>query len=142
MQVKIKKLHPSAQKPTYGSEGAAAFDVYALERTVVPACSAETVATGISFELPPNHALFVYSRSGHGFKHGIRLANSVGVLDADYRGGLFVRLANDSLRPYTVQAGERIAQCVVMPVPHCEFEEVHALEYSARGENGFGSTGR
>ena len=98
--MKICKTHPDAIIPTYGTEGAACFDLYAV------ACEKETFVhssvifrTGLSFEIPEGYAMLVFSRSGHGFKNDIRLANGVGIIDADYRGEVMVKLTNDNRDP-------------------------------------------
>lgn len=141
MQLKIKKLHADAQLPTYGTADAACFDLYALTDVSVPSSSSAAVKTGLAIEVPPGHALMVYSRSGHGFKNGIRLSNTTGIVDSDYRGEVMVKLHNDSTTDFQVRAGDRIAQGMVIPVPKCSFEEVTELSDTARGTGGFGSTG-
>lgn len=144
MNVKIKKIHPDAKVPVYGSKGAACFDLYAAniidttsenERTV-------TYGTGLQFEVPEGHVMMVYSRSGHGFNHGITLANSTGVIDADYRGEVCVKLRKLGDDTDGLPAvGERIAQAMIIPVEQVVFEEVDKLSSTERGEGGFGSTG-
>ncbi len=141
MQLNIKKLHTNAQLPTYGTKDAACFDLYAFADVLVPAVSAAVVKTGITVEVPQGHALMVYSRSGHGFKNGVRLGNCVGIIDADYRGEVMVKLQNDSCLDFEVRAGDRIAQGMVVPVPQCSFAEVAELSETERGVGGFGSTG-
>ncbi len=143
MQIKVKKLLPIAQLPTLGSSGAACFDVYATTVEAVQVTKETPVifGTGLAFEIPVNHVMLVYSRSGHGFKSDIRLSNAVGVLDSDYRGELKVKLAADGA-PYNVLAGERIAQVMVIPVPTVCFELVDELNTTDRGIGGFGSSGR
>lgn len=146
MNVKIKKIHPDAKVPVYGSKGAACFDLYAAniidlngidddKRTV-------TYGTGLQFEVPEGHVMMVYSRSGHGFKHGITLANSTGVIDADYRGEVCVKLRKLGVDIHGMPAvGERIAQAMIIPVQQVTFEEADELSNTERGEGGFGSTG-
>jgi dUTP diphosphatase len=145
MNVKIKKIDPDAKVPVYGSAGAACFDLYAAniidvnddngERTV-------TYGTGLQFEVPEGHVMMVYSRSGHGFKHGITLANSTGVIDADYRGEVCVKLRKLGTDIHGMPAvGERIAQAMIVPVEQVAFEETDELSDTERGEGGFGSTG-
>lgn len=142
MKLQVKLLSDKAQLPIYATEGAAAFDVTATHCGIVPACSAEIFSTGLSFEIPPGFYLEVVSRSGHGFNKGIRLANSVGVIDSDYRGELKVKLHNDSTVPYQVKFGERIAQVILKRYEKAEFVFVDELSSTARGSNGFGSTGK
>lgn len=145
MNVKIKKIDSEAKVPVYGSKGAACFDLYAAniidvtddndERTV-------TYGTGLQFEVPEGHVMMVYSRSGHGFKHGITLANSTGVIDADYRGEVCVKLRKNGHDIHGMPCvGERIAQAMIIPVQQVTFEEADELSDTERGEGGFGSTG-
>lgn len=85
--------------------------------------------------------MLIYSRSGHGFKHGVRLANAVGVIDSDYRGEVQVKLVNDGGMPFYVNKGDRIAQAMLVPVQQFQLAEVEDLSETARGAGGFGSTG-
>jgi len=136
MKIKIKRLHPSAVIPKYATDGSAAFDITAVRK------SGNIYDTGLAFELPKGHALFIYSRSGHAFKDDIRLANCVAVIDHDYRGEVKIKLAYDGNGfRNSPQAGERIAQGVILKLPKIEFEEVDELTNTDRGEDGFGSTG-
>ena len=130
--------------PAYMSGGAAGADVVAAvgadlvlapgERALVP--------TGFALEVPDGLEVQVRPRSGLAAKHGVTLLNSPGTIDSDYRGPVGVVLVNLGREPYTVRRGERIAQLVVAPVLRAAFREVEALGASARGEGGFGSTGR
>lgn len=144
MNVKIKKIHPDAKAPVYGSKGAACFDLYAA-RVINTADDIEltvTYGTGLQFEVPEGHVMMIYSRSGHGFKHGITLVNSTGVIDADYRGEVCVKLRKTRIDMYGMpDVGERIAQAMILPVEQVAFEEVDELSDTARGKGGFGSTG-
>ena len=142
MELKFKKLAPAATLPTYGTKGAACFDLYALESSVVPSGGAMTIRTGLAVEVPEGHAMMIYSRSGHGFKNGLRLSNGTGVIDSDYRGEIMVRLHNDGQAPYEVQVGERIAQAMVIPAVRVQVMETGELGHTERGEGGFGSTGK
>lgn len=144
MNVKIKKIHPDAKVPVYGSKGAACFDLYAA-RVINTADDIEltvTYGTGLQFEVPEGHVMMIYSRSGHGFKHGITLVNSTGVIDADYRGEVCVKLRKTRIDMHGMpDVGERIAQAMILPVEQVAFEEVDELSDTARGKGGFGSTG-
>ncbi|MDP2263265.1 MAG: dUTP diphosphatase [Hydrogenophaga sp.] len=142
MVVKIKLLSEAARVPTYGSAGAACFDLYAADTVAIAPGRAATVKTDVAFEVPEGYALNVYSRSGHGYKNGLRLVNSVGKVDSDYRGEVVARLHNDSTQPYVVALGERVAQAEIVPVPRIEFVVVDELSATARGTGGFGSTGK
>ena len=144
MELKIKRLHPDAIMPTYGSDGAACFDLYAVH------CSPNTEVyaprnfqTGLAVEVPKGYALMIYSRSGHGFNSDTRLANCVGVVDSDYRGEVMVKLTRDgSWSAYLrVSPGDRIAQAMLIPVPRLKLVEVDELSETVRGAGGFGSTG-
>ena len=145
MQLKIKKLRDSARIPCRATDGAAGMDLYACidaDITLAPQQLA-VVPTGIAIELPDNGcAAFLYARSGLGVKHGICLANGVGVIDSDYRGEVCVGLCNVSDKPYVIAPGERVAQMVIAPVLTPEVEEVGELSDTQRGSGGFGSTGR
>lgn len=142
MDIKIKKLHPSAKEPTYGTDGAACFDLYSVTDTVVHARDSEVMRTGLAFEIPEGYVMNIYSRSGHGFKSDVRLSNCVGKIDSDYRGEVMVKLANDNNDvALIVKTGDRIAQAEITPVIRAEFKEVEELPDTKRGESGFGSTG-
>lgn len=144
MNVKIKKIHPEAKVPVYGSAGAACFDLYAASIIGTESETDRTVlyGTGLQFEVPEGHVMMIYSRSGHGFKHGITLANSTGVIDADYRGEVMVKLTKRDTSIHGMPAvGERIAQAMIIPVEKVVFDEVGELSDTKRGAGGFGSTG-
>ncbi|RKW38772.1 MAG: dUTP diphosphatase [Lautropia sp.] len=128
--------------PRYASHGAACFDIETNESGQVPAHGSHTFGTGIHVQLHPGQALLVYSRSGMAFKHGVRLVNSVGVIDSDYRGEIQVGLRNDTDTPYSVKKGDRVAQGLIMPVRRVEWVKLKELDPTARGHGGFGSTGR
>lgn len=140
--VKIKKLNHLASIPVPATKGAACFDLKSTGEGVVLAAGSKTFGTGLSFEIPEGYAMMIYSRSGHGFNNGVRLANCVGVIDSDYRGEVKVKLTSDD-RYYNmgVEVGQSIAQAMIVPVPVVAFEEVEDLSETARGEGGFGSTG-
>lgn len=146
MNMKIKKLRPDAVTPEYATPGAACFDIRAafdgLSKQPNPSEPA-TIGTGLAFEVPADHVMLVFSRSGHGFNNAARLANCVGVIDSDYRGELLVKIARDSWKtaPLTIRNGDRIAQAMVIPVQQVAFEEVDELSTTERGAAGFGSTG-
>lgn len=142
ISVKVKKLHPDARLPVYGTDGAACFDLAALDSNYVAEESTARIRTGLSFEIPEGHVMLIFSRSGHGFKNNVRLANCVGVIDADYRGEVMVKLTKDSGHAlFTIEPGDRIAQAMVIPFPRVTFEEVEELSSTERGTGGFGSTG-
>ena len=138
MEIKIKKLHPDAIVPTYGTEHAAAFDLYALED--VQAATRAVINTGLAFEIPKGCAMFIKPRSGLAFKQGVEAFQ--GTIDSDYRGEVKVLLTtNDTEQGIAVAKGDRIAQAIVIPVPKVSFEEVTELSDTLRGSGGFGHTG-
>lgn len=134
----VKRLHPEAKLPVYASAGAACFDLSALHGGEVSPTG--RFRTGLAFEVPVGHVMLVFSRSGQGFNHDVRLANCVGVIDSDYRGEVQVKLAADGA-PFNVMQGDRIAQAMVLPVQQMAFVEVDELGSTERGAGGFGSTG-
>lgn len=138
--LKIKRLHPRAIMPRYATAGAACFDLHALEGA--SGRKSAVIRTGLAFEIPEGYALMIYSRSGMAFKQDIRLANCVGVIDSDYRGEVMVKLTKDDGNPeFHVNAGDRIAQAMLIPVPQVELVETDTLHDTARGAAGLGSTG-
>ncbi len=144
MNVKVKKLHPNAMLPTYGSLEAAGADLYACLEEPVTIQAGETcfIPTGIALEVPKGCAGLVYARSSMGAKRGLAPANKVGVIDSDYRGEIRVVLHNHSKLPQTVEPGERIAQFIITPVLTPVYEEAAELSDTSRGAGGFGSTGK
>lgn len=143
--VKIKRLDARAQVPAYATAGAAAADLCALldvPMTLAPMQRA-LVPTGLAIELPGAECVaLVYARSGLSIKHGVCMANGVGVIDSDYRGELRVPLVNLSDTAYTIQPGERVAQLCIAPVWQANFVLSEDLSDTDRGTGGFGSTGK
>ena len=135
--------------PSYETPGAAGADIRANLRpedrasgfTLDPMHRA-IVPTGIRVEIPVGFEMQIRPRSGLAVKHGITLPNTPGTIDSDYRGPLGVALINLGAEPYTIQHGDRIAQMIIAPVVQVGFEVVEALSDTARGEGGFGSTGK
>jgi dUTP pyrophosphatase len=144
MKINVKKMIPTAKLPTRGSEYAAGYDLYAaLEETVVIAPHQTVmVSTGLAMEIPEGYFGAIFARSGLASKEGLRPANCVGVVDADYRGPFMIAVHNDSETERKVEPEERIAQLVVMPFLPVEFNTVDELAETVRGEGGFGSTGK
>ena len=141
--INIKKLDPNAKIPTFGSEFAAGFDLYACntDPIIIPAGQTVLMHTGLAMEIPVGYGGFVYARSGLATKKGLAPANKVGVIDADYRGEIMVSLHNHSDAVQEIADGERIAQLVITPFLRAEFTETDELSDTVRGEGGFGSTG-
>ena len=144
MKIKVKKLNENAILPTYGSASAAGADLYNLPGAdvVIPAHETVMVHTGLAMEIPEGYAGFLFARSGIASKRGLAPANKVGVIDSDYRGEFMVALHNHSNVDATIVGGERIAQLCILPVLQAEFLVAEELGETARGEGGFGSTGK
>lgn len=142
--VRVKRLHPNAILPAYGSAEAAGADLYACLDTPVTIAPGETawIPTGIALEVPKGCAGLVYARSSLGTKRGLAPANKVGVIDSDYRGQIQVVLLNHGQQPQRIEHGERVAQFVITPVLQPVYEEAQELTDTSRGAGGFGSTGK
>lgn len=142
--VRYKLLDPRAKAPLYATPGAAAADLCALldEPLTIAPMQRVLVPTGLAIELPgPDCVALVYARSGLSIKHGLCMANGVGVIDSDYRGELRVALHNHSKYETSIEPYERVAQLLVLPYACAQFEEAEELSDTARGAGGFGSTG-
>ncbi|PVF95741.1 deoxyuridine 5'-triphosphate nucleotidohydrolase [Serendipita vermifera] len=135
----IKRLNENARLPTRGSALAAGYDLYAGEEKVVPAGGKALVNTGISLAVPVGTYGRVAPRSGLASKHMI--ATGAGVVDADYRGPLYVLLFNHSDQDFNIAIGDRIAQLILEKIETPPVLEVESLEETLRGAGGFGSTG-
>lgn len=136
-------LEKGAQMPTYAHEGDAAADLYAADTVVVPAHSiGNMIRTGVHIGLPERWVAYIVPRSSTGAKTPLRLSNSVGVIDSGYRGPLGVLYDNISDSDYTINAGDRIAQLIVMPSYSFKAKQVEKLDETERGEDGFGSSGK
>lgn len=143
MELRIAKLKDEAVLPRRAHEGDAGLDLYACEPAHLGPGERWSVGTGVAVEIPAGHAGLVLPRSGLARDHGIALVNSPGLIDAGYRGEVRVLLLNtDPAEVFRVEAGERIAQLVIAPIALAEPVEVAELTDSARGDGGFGSSGR
>jgi len=141
LTVKVKKLHPEAQLPTYTRHGDAAMDVRSVEAVLINPGERRLIGTGVAFEVPFGYELQVRPRSGLALKHGISIVNTPGTLDSNYRGELGIILINHGSEPFSVAKGDRIAQIVFNKIEHTHIEEVDELSETNRGEGGFGSSG-
>lgn len=137
----VKLLNEYAQLPTRGSKDAAGLDLYCPFHIKVPADSQKKIPLGIAVEIPKGHMGLLVPRSSMS-KTPLRCANSVGIIDADYRGELSIAYENVSCSDYTIFRGDRIAQLVIVPIAIVDVEEVNSLSETERGIGGYGSTGR
>ncbi|MET0558287.1 MAG: dUTP diphosphatase [Solirubrobacterales bacterium] len=143
MNLAVAKLTPDARLPTRAHEGDAGLDLYASEQAHIGPGERWGVGTGVAVEIPEGHAGLVLPRSGLAREHGISLVNSPGLIDSGYRGELRVLLLNnDPAETFRVEAGDRIAQLVLVPIALASPVEVESLTDSVRGGGGFGSSGR
>lgn len=139
MNIKVK-LDAGARMPTRAHEWDAGLDIYARETQTVHARGSAKFDTGVHVALPNGTAGFLKSKSGLNVNHGI---TSEGVIDAGYTGSIVVKLYNNSAEDYTVNAGDKISQLVILPVViACPDKVITALEETERGDSGLGSTGR
>ena len=144
MIINVKKLAEDAIIPEYQTAGAAGFDFHALEEIYIYPGDISLVKTGLAFEIPEGYELQVIPRSGVSLKTKLRVANSPGCIDSDYRGEVCVIMENiskhDSRIPIIIKKHERIAQGKIVPIVRADFKQVSALSVTKRGEGGFGST--
>lgn len=142
VEILIKRLDPGLPLPARAHPGDAGTDLFAAQDAELAPGQRAIIPTGVAIALPDGYAAFVHPRSGLAARHGITLVNAPGTVDAGYRGEIRVTLLNtDTERPVRLQRGDRIAQLVVQRVAYPVFHEVETLPGSARGEDGFGSTG-
>ncbi len=143
MVVKITKLSETASLPKRGSDQAAGYDLFADigEAEEIAPHETKLIPTGLAVAIPEGYFGGIYARSGLALKQGLRPANCVGVIDADYRGQVMVSLHNDTDSVRSIEPGTRIAQLVIQPFLDISFDEVDILPETERGEGGFGSTG-
>ena len=136
-------LDEGAHEPTYAHDSDAAADLYALEdMTLASHSTGNLVHTGVHIQLPEKWMAMIVPRSSIGMKTGLRLSNSVGIIDEQYLGELGVLYDNISDSDYTIHAGDRIAQLLIFPSYHFKAEVVDELQPTERGEGGFGSSGK
>jgi dUTP pyrophosphatase len=143
MRIRVKLLHPAAQLPAYahGPAEDAGLDICAVEDARLEPNVPVAVATGLALEIPPGYEAQIRPRSGLALRHAITLPNAPATIDPGYRGELKVILLNLGKAAYQVHAGDRIAQMVIARYEAIEWEE-NELGESARGQGGFGSSGR
>lgn len=145
--IDVKVLDPrlAERLPAHATPGSAGLDLRACldAPLVLEPGQAELLPTGLAIHIgDPGLAAMILPRSGLGHRHGIVLGNLVGLIDSDYQGPLMVSCWNRGRAPFTLEPFERIAQLVIVPVVQAGFRVVESFEQSARGEGGFGSTGK
>ena len=160
MRIKIKKLHPDAKIPQYATPGAAGFDLVAIENVDIEPGQTKLIKTGLAIEIPEGYELQIRPRSGISLKTPLRVPNSPGTVDSDYRSEICVIMENTAPKsnvgtkenfasgitritgPQKISKGDRIAQGVICPIIQGSFIEVEELSDTQRGAGGFGSTGK
>ena len=145
LRVLDERLGREFPMPHYATDGAAGMDMRACVEEALEIAPGDThlIPTGIAMHIEESGlAAMLLPRSGLGHKHGIVLGNLVGLIDSDYQGQVYISAWNRGKESFTLQPGERIAQMVIVPVVHAEFEVVEEFTASERGEGGFGHTGR
>lgn len=167
INVKICKLHADAQIPQYATDGSAGFDLVAIEDVVIAPGETALVRTGLAFEIPPGYEMQIRPRSGISLRTKLRVANSPGTIDSDFRAEVAVIVDNIAAIPsgetdyiatkldgstttvrgyvavgsYIIRKGDRIAQGVIAPVARASFEVADELSETERGSGGFGHSG-
>ena len=141
MHVSFTRLHGGAIPPSQSHPGDAGWDLRTVTAFDLAPAERLAVPTGLAVAIPPGHAGLVLPRSGHARRHGIGVVNAPGLIDSGYRGEIQVLLINHGNEAVSFEAGDRIAQLVIVAVPLLEFVELEHLDDTARGGAGFGSTG-
>lgn len=148
MKVKLKKLNENARVPEFATPGSFCFDIYGVEARRI-ADNVIEYSTGFAVEIPKGYGMFIYSRSGQGFKYQTRLSNCVGVIDSDYRGEVKVQLISDIIlldddeenpKYDPFDFSKAIAQAEIRKKTDVTFEVTEELSSTSRGKGGFGST--
>lgn len=138
-KIKVKKIHPKAKTPMYAHPGDAGMDLFAVEGATIAPGERIKVGTGITMEIPQGQVGLIWDKSGIATKLGLKVIG--GVIDSGYRGEIIIGILNISQEQVDLRQGEKIAQMLIQPIVASEFEEVDELSDTARGGNGFGSTG-
>jgi dUTP pyrophosphatase len=138
--VRVKRLHPAAKLPERGTDWAVGADLHCLEAFTIQPRERKSVPTGLAIEIPPGWYGRIAPRSGLAARHGIDTL--AGVIDPDYRGELMALIVNTGEAPVSFEAGERVAQLIIERAAICDYVWVDELGETARGDGGFGSTGK
>lgn len=141
LTLRVVRLDPTVPLPAYAHEGDAGLDLATTGEVTLAPMGRVAVPTGLAVAIPPGWVGLVHPRSGLARRHGVTVTNAPGTIDAGYRGEVVVLLINLGTEAVTLEAGDRIAQLLLQPVGRAEIVEVEALDETARGDGGFGSTG-
>ena len=143
-KIRVRLLRSTSKLPTYSSKSAAGADIYADIEDIlaIPPHSTAFVPSGFALEIPDGYVGLVCARIGLAARRGLAPANKIGVIDSDYRGEVTVAIHNHGTETACIEAGERIAQLLIVPVATPGFEAAEVLSDTERGAGGFGSTGR
>ena len=141
LDIKIKKLSKNVELPKQGTQGAAGIDFYLPQPVRFEPNRSKKVPLGVAVEIPEGYVMLLVPRSST-WKTPLRMPNSVGVIDSDYRGEVCALLRNTSDFTFSTDIGERLVQGVIVPVPSVQIKEVDELSETIRGGGGFGSTGK
>ncbi len=140
LTLKVKKLDKNAKLPVYAKEGDAACDLFALDNVEIKPGERVQVGTGIAVEFPEGYFGAIWDKSGLSHKHGLKTLG--GVVDSGYRGEVMVGMINLSNEKYTIEAGHKVAQMILQKREYTNIVESDTLSDSARGDSGFGSSGK
>ncbi len=140
MELLIKKLHIDGKLPSYAHDGDAGMDLYSAESMMVAVGERVLISTGVAMEIPMGYVGLIWDKSGLSNNHGLKTLG--GVIDAGYRGEVKVGVVNLGTSDYIMEAGHKIAQMLIQKVEHPQIVEVAELSEAARGDGGFGSTGK
>lgn len=140
MELKVKKVHPEAKLPTYANPHDAGMDWYALERVTLKPGEVGKVRSGVSIEIPEGYVGLFWDKSSVSTKGKIKSVG--GVIDAGYRGEVLMGVMNLGQEEYIFEKGDKVLQMLIQPVNIVEIEEAEELSETARGQGGFGSTGK
>ena len=137
----IKPMHTAFKCPTKATDGAGAYDLYMPEDGFIEDFDTCTVKLGFAAEVPKGYVALLFPRSGVGFKKGLELYNTCGIIDSDYRGEWVAKLQTKNGEAHEWVAGGRLIQMLIVPVADVEFHVTDTLDETDRAEGGFGSTG-
>lgn len=140
-KIRVQKTHPNAGLPSYKHPGDSGMDLSSLDTVFIQPGATELINTGLKFELPENIELQIRPRSGLSLKSKLRIANSPGSVDSNYRGEVKIIAHNTGSTVIVINKGDRIAQAVFCPIMRVELVESRIDVDTSRGSNGFGSTG-